>query len=98
MLQRNLLKAAVCPASQALPEATECKFASCSSLISKGCFAEVADPATEEETLVLSKLEEMALEELMRMLEHQVRQLKLCLKRRQRVVPHPCECWWVGRN
>ncbi|KAJ1477513.1 hypothetical protein T484DRAFT_1963201 [Baffinella frigidus] len=31
---------------------------------------EVAEPATEEETLVLSKLEEMALEELMRMLEH----------------------------
>jgi hypothetical protein len=40
----------------------------------------------------------MALEELMRMLEHQVRQLKLCLKRRQRVGPHLCECWWVGRN
>ena len=47
---------------------------------------------------MLSKLEEMALEELMRMLEHQVRQLKLCLKRRQRVGPHPCKCWWVGRN
>lgn len=47
-----------------------CKCVSSVALTSQGGFAEVAEPATEEETLVLSKLEEMALEELMRMLEH----------------------------